>query len=627
MDLYGLAIQLLNGLTNASSLFIMAVGLSLIFGVSRIVNFAHGSFCMLGLYIAYSLTHAWSLSVWTYWLSILAAAFLVACLGALLEILILRRIYQAPEIFQLLATFAILLMISDAVLAYWGPEDLLGPQAPGLSGSVSLLTSQFPSYDLFLIVLGPFLLLLLWCLLKFTRFGLLIRAATQDREMLAALGVNQKRLFTEVFFLGAFLAGLGGAIQLPREPANLALDLSLIGEAFAVVIIGGMSSIPGAFLAALILGELKAICLWLGTQTIFGITIEFSQLTLIVQFLAMALVLILRPWGLLGKKNQHPNPELRLNKPLYPAPLFVKCLGLLCLLILCCLPLLADTYPYVMILAIDILIAILFASSLHLIIGTAGLISFGHAAYFGLGAYTAAICALNLEVPMWLGLLLGPLGAFVAAIILGWFSVRLTGIYMAMLTLAFAELIWSTIFQWDGFTGGSNGLIGVWPDGVFGDATYFYYLVLFIVTLAILLIRWLNFSSLGAAIRATRDSDLRSQALGIGVKQTQWLCFALAGLFAGLAGALFVYSKGSVSPEELDVARSVDGLIMVLLGGMQSLIGPWLGAAVYTALHDYVTSATEHWKALLGALILLLVFVRPKGLMSLFERLHTRSTS
>src|SRR6188508_3811943 len=173
--------QALNGLSTASGLFFVAAGLSLIFGVSRIINIAHGSLYMLGTYIAYSFATRVGGAL-GFWGGIVATTLIVGIIGALIEILLLRRVYRAPELFQLLATFALVLVINDAVQYLWGPEDLLGPRAPGLRGSVEILGRNFPSYDLFLIVVGPAVLLLLHLMLARTRFGRLIRAATQDRE-------------------------------------------------------------------------------------------------------------------------------------------------------------------------------------------------------------------------------------------------------------------------------------------------------------------------------------------------------------------------------------------------------------------------------------------------------------
>ncbi|HEX4326695.1 MAG TPA: branched-chain amino acid ABC transporter permease, partial [Burkholderiales bacterium] len=189
MSVDALLVQFLNGLAGASTLFLLAVGLSLIFGVTRIVNFAHGSFYMLGIYIAYSLTARIGGSVLGFWGSVVLAALAVGLLGVVVECLLLRRIYQAPELFQLLATFALVLIARDAALAIWGPEDLLGPRAPGLKGAVEILGRQFPQYDLALIFIGPAVLGALWWMLTRTRFGVLIRAATEDREMVGALGV------------------------------------------------------------------------------------------------------------------------------------------------------------------------------------------------------------------------------------------------------------------------------------------------------------------------------------------------------------------------------------------------------------------------------------------------------
>src|SRR5690606_36265773 len=301
MNASGLLLQLLNGLADASALFLVAAGLSLIFGVTRIVNFAHGSFYMLGVYLAFTLTSWLGGSAWGYWIALPLAALAVGVLGALIEILVLRRIYQAPELFQLLATFALVLIIGDAALAIWGPTDLFAARAPGLDGAVEILGRRFPQYDLLLILLGPLVLGLLWLLLMRTRWGRLLRAAAENRTMLAALGGNQAWLFTSAYALGALLAGLGGARAAPRMPATLGLDLEIIASAFVVVVVGGLGSVPGAFLAALLICLAKAVFVYMGQTQIGPWTFNLSKLTLVAEFAIMAVVLVLRPWGLLGK--------------------------------------------------------------------------------------------------------------------------------------------------------------------------------------------------------------------------------------------------------------------------------------------------------------------------------------
>ena len=589
-------LQFLNGLAGASSLFLVAAGLSLIFGVTRVVNFAHGSLFMIGMYLA-----VWLSDKLGFWASLPLAALAVAALGALVEVLLLRRIYRAPELFQLLATFALVLLIKDLALWAWGPEDLLGPRAPGLRGAVDVAGRAFPQYDLFLIAAGPLVFVGLHFLLTRTRWGTLVRAATQDREMAAALGVNQKVLFTAVFVLGAALAGLGGALVIPREPANLEIDLAVVSDAFVVVVVGGLGSIPGAFLAALLIAEIKAFCIGLG----------YSKLTLAVEFLVMAVVLILRPWGLRGRAPSLARGPGSVEPPLaVPSRRFLLSFVIIAAL-LALAPLVSD--GYLLVLLTDILVFALFAASLHFMMGPGGMASFGHAAYFGLGAYGAGLLLLRFGLPMELALVAAPLFALAGALLFGWFCVRLSGVYLAMLTLAFAQIAWSVAFQWDEVTGGSNGLIGVWPAAWLASRTAYFYVALLGCAGAVALLWRMMYSPFGYALRAARDSPLRAEAIGIDVRAVQWAAFAAAGLFAGVAGALFAFSKGSISPETLSVPRSVDALVMVFLGGIHTLTGPVWGAALFTWLEDAVSRGFDYWRAAIGAVILLLVLAFPQG--------------
>ena len=595
-------IQFLNGLAGASSLFLVAAGLSLIFGVTRIVNFAHGSLYMLGMYAAVSLSGPLG-----FWAAVPLAALAVAGTGFGIEWLILRRIYRAPELLQLLATFALMLVIKDGALWAWGAEDLLGPRAPGLSGAVDIGGSAFPQYDLLLMALGPVVLALLHVLLKKTRSGILIRAATEDREMAGALGVNQRWLFTGVFALGSLLAGLGGALQIPREPASLGVDLQVMSDAFVVVVVGGLGSIPGAFLAALLIAETKSFCIALG----------YTEATLVIEFVIMAAVLVARPWGLLGRPQALARGPATTAAPLDPPGRKVLLAGAVLLAGLALLPL--ATRGYALVLLTDVLVFALFAASLHFLMGPGGMYSFGHAAYFGIGAYAAGILVLRNLAAMEAALALAPLAAGLAAILFGWFCVRLSGVYSAMLTLAFAQIAWSAAYQWEALTGGSNGLVGAWPAPWLASKPAYYLLALFLCALGIAFFWRAVHSPFGYALRAARDSPQRAEASGIPVRALQWAAFALAGIAAGLAGALYAFSKGSISPETLGVQRSVDGLVMVMLGGVQTLTGPIWGAALYTWLQDAAARGFDYWRAATGAIILALAMALPGGLGSLLR--------
>ncbi|WP_217619062.1 ABC transporter permease [Achromobacter sp. GbtcB20] len=624
MNVSGLLLQLLNGLADASALFLVAAGLSLIFGVTRVVNFAHGSFYMLGIYLTWTFTSHFGSGA-GYWFGLLLAALATGLIGAAAELLVLKRLYRAPELFQLLATFALVLIIGDAALAIWGPEDLFSARAPGLSGAVQILGRRYPEYDLLLIAAGPIVLGLLWLLLMRTRWGRLLRAAAENRTMLAALGVNQAWLFTSAFTLGAFLAGLGGALAAPRVPATLGLDLEIIASAFVVVVVGGLGSVPGAFLAAVLICSVKALFVFLGQVAIGPWVFNLSKLTLLAEFAVMAVVLVVRPWGLMGKPpapTSHPGmPE----RPISPAgPRLRLAYGVL-LALLALVPVATLTWPYLSILMTEILIAALFAASLHFLTGLAGMTSFGHAAWFGLGAYGAALLLKLAAIPMEAALLLGPFAAAFGALVFGWFCVRLSGVYLAMLTLAVAQILWALTYQWDDVTGGSNGLTGLWPSAWLAQGPWFYYLTLALCAAGVWWLRRLAFSPLGFALRGVRDSALRAEALGMDTRRIQWAGFVAASFAAGLAGSLYAFSKGSIAPDVLAVSRSVDGLVMVLLGGIQTLAGPLVGAASYTWLQDAAARSTEYWHAVLGLAILALVMAFPEGLAGAAARLRRRS--
>ena len=609
MTFASFVIQLLNGLAAASALFLVSAGLSLIFGVTRIVNFAHGSLYMLGLYGAYSLIEALGRTPIGFWSAVILAALAVGLVGVFIEVVVLRRIYRSPELFQLLATFAIVLVIKDVALAVWGPEDLVGPRAPGLSFPVELLGRRIPAYDLLLIVVGPMVLAAMGLLLAKTRWGALVRAATQDREMVGALGVDQARLFTSVFFVGAALAGLGGALQIPREPANLEIDLSVIADAFVVTVVGGLGSLTGAFLAAILIGVAKAFCIGFG----------FSKLTLVAEFVIMGVVLVLRPYGLLGKPPAMARAVGEAPPPLRPPRRWPVALWLV---VFALVPFVGDRY--VTVLLTDIVCFALFAVSLHFIMGPAGMVSFGHAAYFGLGAYAGALLFKKAGLPMELALVLAPFVAGLFAVVYGWFCVRLSGVYLAMLTLAFAQISWSIVFQWDELTAGSNGLVGVWPSAWLSGKPAYYWMTLVLCGIGIAILWRALFSPFGYVLRAGRDSPLRAEAIGIDLRSYQWAAFVLAGTMAGLAGSIFAFSKGSIAPSSVSIAQSTDGLVMVLLGGVETLTGPVVGAAIFTWLRDLLARETDFWRAALGLMILLIVVVFPQGLVGGLKALYAR---
>jgi branched-subunit amino acid ABC-type transport system permease component len=290
MDTSFFVAQFVSGLTAAMFLFIVASGLSLIFGVMRVLNFSHGSLYMLGAYMAWQITN-WLPGVpGNFWIAALGAAVSVGILGALIERFLLRHLYRRPELYQLLFTYALVLVLADVAKILWGTQQLSVSRPAGLDGSFQFLGATIVNYSLFIILIGPVIAALLWFLLNRTGVGRMIRAAAYDREMLGALGADVGKLYMIMFMVGACLAGLGGALVTPVRSIVPGMDVEIIVEAFIVVVIGGLGSFWGTFLGALIFGQVLA----------FGILV-MPGFSIFAVFALMAVILIVRPWGLLGK--------------------------------------------------------------------------------------------------------------------------------------------------------------------------------------------------------------------------------------------------------------------------------------------------------------------------------------
>jgi len=286
-------IQVMSGLSVGMFLFLVSVGMSLIFGVTRIVNLAHGSFYMVGAYLMVTLVELLPEHSMSFWGALVLAPFGVAALGGVIEMTLLRRIYHRDPLLQLILTFGLILVIGTLVLLAWGPDNKSVSRPEALAGSVRVFGQPFPSYYLVVLALAPVVAIGLWLIFYRTRWGMLIRAATVDREMLGALGVDVATLYTQVFLFGSWLAGLGGALSAPTVAVALGMDGDVLTTAFVVVVIGGLGSFAGTFISALLVGELQS----------FGILI-FPSVSIVLLFLIMAVVLIVRPWGLLGHPEE-----------------------------------------------------------------------------------------------------------------------------------------------------------------------------------------------------------------------------------------------------------------------------------------------------------------------------------
>jgi branched-subunit amino acid ABC-type transport system permease component len=286
-------VQFSNGLIIALGIYLIASGLSLVFGVLGILNFAHGSLYMYGAFFVFTFTrHILGTVPGSFWIALILVPVLIALLGACMEMGFLRPIYQADPLYQLLLTYGLVLVFGDLVKLFWGAENLSVSRPPGFAGTVSILGHLFPSYQVWVLIpISLAAMIGLYLFLDHTRLGRIVRAATQDREMIGALGINVRLLYTGVFAIGAYLGGLGGAVLAPMGALYPGMDFDIIIDVFLVVVLGGLGSMSGTALGALIFGELRS----------FGILFVPQFETLFI-YILMAVVLVTRPQGLLGKQ-------------------------------------------------------------------------------------------------------------------------------------------------------------------------------------------------------------------------------------------------------------------------------------------------------------------------------------
>jgi ABC-type branched-subunit amino acid transport system permease subunit len=506
-------IQFLNSVFYASILFLIAAGLSLIYGVMQIINLAHGSLYALGAYVT-----AWAVGtlaagghVVLLFLLLPAGAVAVAAVGMVIEPTLLRPLYKRPEEYQLLVTFALLLILEDVMRFLFGGVPLSADAIMDATGSIPVMTLKYPVYNLMVIGIGILAALFLWAFIYRTRFGIMLRATSQDRRMASALGINVKRVYMQAFAIGCFMAGL-------LDPPDGHVRESVMKFGF----------IP---------------------------TDKLSPWRLAAHGAPIVVVLLLFPqFG-----------------GLYQTQLL--------------------TYGLIFAIA---------ALGFNLLLGYTGLLSFGHSAYFALGAYTAAFMVKYLGVgSMELYILGGLLITAVISAAFGYVCVRHTRIFFAVLTLALSQVYQSFVFS------------------------YYYYVVgLFLVCVSLMWV--IVHSPFGKALQAIRDNETRAQFLGIRVRHYRWIAFLVSGTFTGLAGILWVPLNGLVTPDIAWWPFSGEIVFMTVLGGFRNFTGPIIGAVVFNYLKTYAIASTVFWQAALGIILLVLVLALPAGIVGACSRLTAK---
>ncbi|HWD22911.1 MAG TPA: ABC transporter permease [Burkholderiales bacterium] len=599
--------QLANAIQLGAMLFLAAAGLTLVFGIMNFINLAHGSLYMLGAFIGASvlaLTQSFAAAI----AAALAGA---AAVGLALEWSVLRRLYERDHNAQVLGTFGLILFFNEAVRMIWGNAPLFLGIPNGLEGTLAILPGvPYSAYRLAITLIGLAVAGAMALLITRTRVGALIRAGASNREILQAMGIDVRRLFAFVFALGGALAGLAGALTGPIQSVQVGMGEPVLILAFVVIVIGGIGSVRGAFVGSMLVGLVDTLGRALLPKAL-GYTVGPALASMAI-FVLMSVMLYFRPTGLFpvaSSQVSHPIPAPR------PISRTLTIIAIAVVIAAALLPLSGETfYTRVLTRALAMGLA---AIGLDLVFGYGGMISFGHAAFLGVGAYAVGILASYGIAEGLLALPVAVACAALAGLIIGALSIRTSGVFFIMITLAFAQMLYYVAIGLEAF-GGDNGMPLKLPTTIGGTLDLskpqlLYWVALACVLATLYLGGKVVRSEFGLALRAIRDNEQRMQTLGYATYRYKVVAYTVSGGICGLAGALLANVDSYVGPSMFHWFTSGLLMVMVILGGQGTLIGPLLGALVYVVLEEALSQLTEHWMVIFGPLLIVIVLLRNRG--------------
>jgi branched-chain amino acid transport system permease protein len=624
----------LMGISFGSILFLLGAGLSLTMGLMRIVNLTHGALYMFGAYAGLAAARFSGNFV----IGLVAGAVCTGIIGLIMETGFLRRLYKQEQS-QVLLTIGFIYIITNCTQWIWGPKPLSGVIPALFSGFIPIGNITFPVFRFLIIAFGLVMAVLLWLFQEKTRIGAIIRAGMDNREVTTALGINLRVIFMGVFALGAFVAGLCGLMGAPLMGINLQIGWDALMLAMIVVIVGGTGSIQGAFFGGLIIGLLDA----------FG-KAYFPNIAYFAIYVALIMILLFKPSGLMGRvlsvqktaDELQAVPDSRTGAgqagkigpgaaygQLWQTRLFNLAPYLAVALLLLVLPPFLSSYFLSML--IKVLIFAIFAISLDLIMGYTGLFSMGHAAFLGVAGYTVGILLVRLGINLfWILAPAAILLSVVAAAIIGYISLRVSGVYFLLVTLAFGQLLAIVATKWFSLTGGSDGLVGIFhPNlgipGLTLTSIGFYYLVFIAFVISFVLLHRIVSSSFGRALVGIRENEMRMRSLGYNTWALKYAAMIIAGAFAGVAGIFLAYFYGAMVPNFLAIEMSTSVMLMVIIGGPGTLFGPFIGSVVVVLIEHFANIyVPERWPLILGGIFVLCVMLVRGGFASYLSRFWGR---
>ncbi|GAB7020695.1 ABC transporter permease [Halostagnicola bangensis] len=614
MDVNLFLSQLFNGVALGLLYVLVASGLTLIFGVTGILNFAHGALFMLGAFLAVSVVNVTG----SFWIGLLVAPVIVGLVGLALERTTIQPLYEKDIAYSILLTFGLALILTDGVELLWGSQRSMDTPAL-LAGAIQLGPLSVPRYQIFVMVISATVAVGLWAFFERTNLGLVMRAGSQRKETVRLLGIDISRSFTLVFGIGSGLAALAGVLMGPMRGVNSGMGDQILFVAFIVVILGGLGSFKGAAVAGLLIGVLEA----LGQAYV-------PQLTGYYIYIILIATLLVRPQGLYGyygeKDIMKRLPKVTLDRHIKPIPLsdtkLLSVVGVLALVPV--VTLLGISDYYIGILSLMLIMALL-ALSLDLVLGYVGLLSLGHAAFFGIGAYSASLIAIHVTNSLLLALVV----AIVCSMIFAWFfgllAIRFSGIFFAIITLAIAQLVYLVAGNWEAVTGGEIGM-GVPTFQVIGypleSATEFYYVTLALTVVSYAFAVHILDTPFGRGMVAIREGERRATFLGYDTSLFKRRALVVSAPIAAVGGVLFAGSQSYVTPTVSHWLLSAEAALIVILGGMGTLFGPMVGAAVFVGMEQLVSTYVDQWRLLVGLLIVLVVLFAPRGFISVYDGLQ-----
>jgi branched-chain amino acid transport system permease protein len=603
---------LINGLTVGGTYALGAVGVSLVFGVLNIINFGQGASYTVAAFVAMAVLTMLGMNIVV---AFFAGVFAALVVGWVIERIAVRPLRDQPLLMSLITTMGLGMIIENLMRFSFGPQTQ--PLSAALShaayqfGDTTVSVWELATMAVVVVAIGALHIVLHW-----TDFGAAVRAIAEDRRVASLLGIDVNRLIVITFCAASALGGAAGVLAAALyNSVHPMMGSGSMTKAFSASVLGGMEYVTGAIVGGLLLGVVEAI-------TSVYISSAWRDA---VALLLLVVVLVVKPSGLLGHRGLDKIERTNLSVfPLPPVPKFDLRQPALFLPVLAAaiIPLVVYDQYYLRILTIMVMYGTL-ALSLNLIAGFSGIVSLGHAAFYGFGAYATAILSTRVGVPVWWSMLAATLltGLFGAAF--AWPVMRLRGHYIAMGTFGLGGFIWMLMHNWIDLTRGPMGIRSIPSPAIFGEeltGAGFFWLMLAILVASTLLVIALLDSSFGRSLRAMRDDELGAQSVGIDPRVLKMKIFALSAAIAGAAGAFWAHYVSFISPDSFTPVVSIGMLAMVVLGGLGSVPGAIFGGAVLAALPEVLRFAADYREAIYGAIMALMVLYRPQGILG---RRHT----